>query len=281
MKIKADGNTLTVSFPDVTILDEQAVRLATEKLASELAEKSVVLNCANLEGFSSAALGGLLTLHSKLAKARGTLTLSNVSEPVRKFLKSLAMDKLFGLEQKSRQPKKPGGNSAAVEFATLLYRGDKEALASLESALADWKAFYSRHAREIGVDLEWLKEIWHDEANTWEVLIDVGILHHWVFEADHAEFYDEIVRGLGALEPAKAVSMPWEELAKIESETSVEEFFTEVSAKLRPHKEALVILDKASDSYPLAIIRLDAIKQARRLAERFEDAEVVVPGEDG
>jgi hypothetical protein len=112
-------------------------------------------------------------------------------------------------------------------------------------------------------------------------LIDVGVLHHWVFEADHAEFYDEIVRGLGALKPAKTVSMPWEELAKTESETDIEEFFAEVSAKLRRQKEALVILDKASDSYPLAIVRLDAVKKARRLAQRFKDAEVVVPGEDG
>jgi len=279
MKIETDGNTTIISFPETKILDEQSFRLACAQLATEPGGKSVVFNCANLEGLSSAALAGLLILNSKILKARGTLTLSNVSDQVKRLLKSVAMDKLFGLEQKSRVPKQASGNSIALELGSLLYRADEKALASLESALTDWKAFYSRHGREIGVDLVRLKNIWQDEPNPWEVLIDVGILHHWVFEADHAEFFDEIVVGLKALGPASAVSMPWEELAKTEPDTDVQVFFAEVSAKLHPHHEALVILDKASDSYPLAILRLDALKEAKHLAECLEGAEVVVPGQ--
>lgn len=279
MNIEADGDNTVVNFPDTKALDEATVRLVSEKFAAGAAGKSVVLNLSSVEQASSAALAGLMLLHCKIHKARGTLTLSNVTDEFRKLLKSVAMDKMFGL-QKPREPKKAPGGNPALDLATILYRGDKKALASLESALKDWRAFYSIHAKAIGVDFDWLKKIWENEANPWEILIDIGVLHHWVFEADHAEFFDEIVAGLMALEPAKTVPMPWDELAKTEPETEIEEFFAEVAAKLRPHKEALVILDKGSDSYPLAMIRLDALKKAKRLAEQLEDAEVVVPGQD-
>jgi anti-anti-sigma regulatory factor len=277
MNIETDGDNTVVSFPDTKALDEASVRLVSEKLVA--AGKSVVLNLAGVEQASSAALAGLMLLQSKIVKARGTLALSNVTDDFRKLLKSVAMDKMFGL-QKPREPKSAPGGNPALDFATILYRGDKNALRSLESALKDWKAFYGIHAKEIGVDFDWLKKIWENEANPWEVLIDVGVLHHWVFEADHAEFFDEIVAGLRALEPVKLVSMPWDELAKTEPATEIEDFFAEVSARLRPHDEALVILDKGSDSYPLAMIRLDALKKAKRLAKQLEDAEVVVPGQD-
>jgi anti-anti-sigma regulatory factor len=279
MNIETDGDSIVVSFPDTKALDEASVRLVSEKLAAGAAGKSVVLNLAGVEQASSAALAELMLLQNKIVKSRGTLALSNVTDDFRKLLKSLAMDKMFGL-QKPREAKKAPGGNPAIDFATILYRGDKNALASLESALKDWRAFYGQHAKEIGVDFDWLKQIWEDKANPWEVLIDVGCLHNWVFEADHAECFDEIVAGLRTLQPVKSVSLPWDELAKTEPETDIEEFFAEVSAKLRPHKEALVILDKGSDSYPLAMIRLDALKKAKRLADQLEDAEVVVPGQD-
>lgn len=280
MKIETDGDKTVVSFPDTKALDEATLRLVTEKLAAVAAGKSVVLSLADVEQASSAALAGLLLLQGKILTSRGTLALSNVSDEFRKLLKSVAMDKMFGLQQKPRAPKKASGKNPVLDLAAILYRGDKKALASLEIALKDWRTFYGSHAKEIGVDFDWLKETWGNEANPWEVMIDVGCLHHWVCEVDHAEFFDEIVAGLRELEPAKTLAMPWEELAKTEPEIEIEEFFGQVSAKLRPHKEALVILNKGSDSYPLALIRLDGLKKAKRLTEQLEDAEIAVPGQD-
>jgi len=279
MNIETDGDNTVVSFPDTTDLDEATVRLVIEKVTAGVTGKSVVLDLAGVEQASSEALAGLILLQSNIAKARGTLALSNLTDGFRKLLKSAAMDKMFGL-QKPREPKKAPGGNPALDFAAILYRGDKKALASLESALKDWRAFYGMHAKEIGVDFDWLEKSWENGPNPWEVLIDVGVLHHWVLEADHAEFLDEIVAGLKALEPAKTVPMPWDELAKTEPETEIEEFLAEVSAKLRPNNEVLVILDKGSDSYPLAMIRLDALEKVKRLAEQIEDAEVVVLGQD-
>ena len=156
MKIETDGDNTVVSFPDAKVLDEASVRLVSEKLPAGATGKSVVLNLAGVEQASSAALAGLMLLQSKIVKARGTLALSNVTDEFRKLLKSVAMDKMFGL-QKPREPKKSPGGNPALDFATVLYRGDKKALASLESALKDWKAFYGIHAKEIGVDFDWLK----------------------------------------------------------------------------------------------------------------------------
>lgn len=103
MKIERDRDTAIVSFPEIKILDEEIVRratehLVTEHLAAQPAGNLVVVNCANLEGASSAALGALLILRSRVLRARGTLTLSNASDRFRKLLTSLRLDRLLDLE---------------------------------------------------------------------------------------------------------------------------------------------------------------------------------------
>jgi hypothetical protein len=170
-------------------------------------------------------------------------------------------------------------DEAVAEFGRLLYRGDDRALADLRAALADWRPFYDLHGRDIGIDVPYLKEIWKDGAVPWDVLIDVGCLHKYVFEADHREFFDEIVNGVRALRPAGGMAVDWDTLAATDDETEVEVFLDSLASQVRRSGGVLVILDKASDSYPLAILPRDAVARARELAGAVGDGEVVVVGE--
>src|SRR5437016_1185574 len=126
-------------------------------------------------------------------------------------------------------------NQAPEAFGTLLYRGDQAALADLRAALADWLPFYRQHAEAMGVDVRYLKQVWRAGAQPWEVILNVGGLHHWVFEADWREPFDEIVEGVRDLVPVGALAVDWDSLGMSDPETPIEEFFGELSAALGQH----------------------------------------------
>jgi hypothetical protein len=149
------------------------------------------------------------------------------------------------------------------DFARLLYRNDKAALSDLRSATNDWLAFYKVHARTIGVDLDDLKEDWEDGPEPWELIIDVAILHHWLFESDGREFYDEIISGVRELAPCQSLPIDWDRLSETDLETPINTFLHDTAAALYTHGEILVLLDKASDSLPLALLREEHLAQAK------------------
>ncbi len=162
-------------------------------------------------------------------------------------------------------------------LARLLYRNDPSALADLQAALSDWLPFYRKYGTNIGVDMRYLeKHFGVSGANPWEVLLDVGILHQWVFEADWREFADEIVNGLRALRPAQSLAVDWEKVA--ENDPEAEALFRAVQSEVRPLGETLVILDKASDSYPLAFLPVGVVAEAQQLAGLLGRGEVVIVG---
>jgi anti-anti-sigma factor len=280
MKIETVGDATVVTFAATKLLGDADIRAAMEKLGKPVQGQQVTLNLGNVEQVSSGSLAALMSMSSKLSKVGGKLALADVGEPIKQVIREVGMDKMFGLTVARPKRPKRDKNADVMEFGELLYRSDKEALASLQSALADWEDFYERHGDDIGVDLDCLQEVWQEDANPWEILIDVGRLHRWVFEADWKEFLDEVVAGVKQLVPAAGLEVPWDRLAATDPETDVEDFLPMIAAALRPHGEALVFLDKGSDSYPLALIKVAQVKKAKRLAERFEDAAVMVPGEE-
>jgi hypothetical protein len=163
-------------------------------------------------------------------------------------------------------------------FGQLLFRNDRRALDDLRSALADWLPFYEKHGRKIGVDVPWLKKIWEDGPRPWDVLIDIGVFHKYVFEADHAEFFDQIAEGVRELVTAKQLKIDWEALAATDADVEIEKFFALLASQAKTGEEILVILDKASDSYPLAFLPQDSVASAQKLAGLIGDGdgEVVV-----
>jgi hypothetical protein len=170
-------------------------------------------------------------------------------------------------------------DEAVEELGRLLYGGDDRALTDLRSALADWQPFYERHVQDIGIDMSHQRKVWEDGADPWEVLIDVGSLHKFVFEADCREFFDRIVAGVRSLRSANGLTVDWDTLAATDDEVEVEAFLGSLASQVRRSSRVLVILDKASDSFPLAILPHDAVERARELAAIVGDGEVVVVGD--
>jgi hypothetical protein len=110
------------------------------------------------------------------------------------------------------------------------------------------------------------------------VLIDVGILHHFVFEADHGEFVDEIVSGISELVPAKTIIIDWEALAEMDDDEEIEKVFAKLAKKAKKSDEVLVILDKGSDSFPLAFLPSKLVAQAQKLAATAGEVDVDIVG---
>src|SRR5262249_14968544 len=65
-------------------------------------------------------------------------------------------------------------------------------------------------------------------------------------------FFDQIAEGVRELVPARSLTINWEKLAATDTDVEIEQFFADLASQAKKGKEVLVILDKASDSYPLA-----------------------------
>jgi hypothetical protein len=158
-------------------------------------------------------------------------------------------------------------NEGIGDLGRVLFRNDEEALASLRSALNDWLPFYQQHAKALGVDLAWLKKTWVDGADPWEILLDIGQLHQWVFEVDWRESYEDIVAGIQELKPATDLQVNWEQLADIDPESELNSFMQALGSALQLQGEILVILDKESDSFPFTLIQEQDLVEVQRLSE--------------
>lgn len=164
-------------------------------------------------------------------------------------------------------------------FGQLLFRNDRGAVDDLRSALSDWLPFYEQHGRDIGVDVPWLKKLWAKGPWPWDVLIDIGVLHKYIFEADHSEFIDEVSSAVSQLVPAKTLQVNWTELAAKHANGEIEALFADLAVRAKTSNEVLVILDKGSDSYPLAFLSQDSVARAQELAKLIGGGEVIIAGQ--
>ena len=98
IEVEEKGDIAVVGFIDKKILDEQNIQVIGEQL-SELvdAEKrtKVILNFSNVEYLSSAALGKIIALNSKLKKANGKLVLCNIRADIKEVFTITKLDKLI------------------------------------------------------------------------------------------------------------------------------------------------------------------------------------------
>ena len=98
IEVEEKGDIAVVGFIDKKILDEQNIQIIGEQL-SELVDSEkrlkVILNFANVEYLSSAALGKIIALNSKLKKANGKLVLSNIRPDIKEVFTITKLDKLI------------------------------------------------------------------------------------------------------------------------------------------------------------------------------------------
>ena len=90
------GDIAVVQFVDKKILDEQNIQLIGDdlfRLVDELGRRKVLLDFANVEFMSSAALGKLIRLHQRLAAVGGKLVLCSISKTILEIFEITKLDK--------------------------------------------------------------------------------------------------------------------------------------------------------------------------------------------
>ena len=109
LEVEDIGGVTVATFTDRKILDEQNIQVMGDqlfRLVDEKGRKDLVLNFANVEFMSSAALGKLMTLRKKVQEAGGKLVLCNIDPRIFEVFTITKLDKLLticGDEQEALQ----------------------------------------------------------------------------------------------------------------------------------------------------------------------------------
>lgn len=87
-----------VNFTSSKILDEQVIQKVGDELTALVegaGHRKVVLNFNKVDYLSSAALGKFISLHKKLATAKGKLILTNIDESIFEIFEITGLKKVF------------------------------------------------------------------------------------------------------------------------------------------------------------------------------------------
>jgi anti-sigma B factor antagonist len=102
-----DINGVTVAkFIDKKILDEGNIQIIGNQLFGMVdtdGRKKIVLDFANVEYLSSAALGKLITMDKKVKAAKGKLRLCNIRPDIYEVFAITRLNKLFDIRETQEQ----------------------------------------------------------------------------------------------------------------------------------------------------------------------------------
>ena len=98
LNVREDGDITHVSFLDRNILEEANIQQIGDEI-SGIVERSgnpkVLLDFANVEHLSSAALGTLITINNKVKQKGGQLRLANIDPQIYEVFVITKLNKLF------------------------------------------------------------------------------------------------------------------------------------------------------------------------------------------
>ena len=96
------GEVTIVHFVDKKIIDEGNIHEMGRELTSLIEQqgrKKILLNFANVEFLSSAALGKLITLDKKVKEHEGTLKLCQIRPEIYEVFTITRLDRLFEIKE--------------------------------------------------------------------------------------------------------------------------------------------------------------------------------------
>jgi len=97
-----NGDVAVVAFNDKKILDEASIQeLGSELfgLVEQQQGKGILLDFANVEFLSSAALGKLITLDRKVKAAKGRLKMCNIRPEIFEVFQITKLNKVFDIRK--------------------------------------------------------------------------------------------------------------------------------------------------------------------------------------
>lgn len=144
-------------------------------------------------------------------------------------------------------------------IAAILFDGDSKSLADLAKAQADWRAFYKKHGEAMLVDVDYLEEI--GGPGRIEMILHIGTLHNFVFNADWREDPDEFVSGIQGLKKYGNRSVDWDDFLEDADDLTTNDFMHGLAQRIDTERESLVIVDIGSDTYDFAIVERALIEK--------------------
>ena len=102
--VREEDNIVKVSFLDRNILEEAYIQQIGDEISSLIEESTnpkILLNFANVEHLSSAALGTLITINNKVRQKGGQLRLSNIDPQIYEVFVITKLNKLFQIHEEA------------------------------------------------------------------------------------------------------------------------------------------------------------------------------------
>ncbi len=106
LTITESNGVTVVHFADRKILDEMAISEIENELKKVVDEHDnikMLLNFDSVEHLSSAALGMLISLNTRVSSANGALKLSDISDQIFEVFKITRLNKLFDIHDNANQ----------------------------------------------------------------------------------------------------------------------------------------------------------------------------------
>jgi len=102
LRVRHEKDITQVEFVDRNILDEANIQQIGDEI-TELIDAAtspkLLINFANVDHLSSAALGTLITINNRMKSRKGQLRLANIDPQIYEVFKITKLDKLFSIHQ--------------------------------------------------------------------------------------------------------------------------------------------------------------------------------------
>jgi len=102
LRISKIDEITQVEFIDRNILDEaniQAISDEVSEIIEQAATPQLLINFANVDHLSSAALGALITINNKINEKNGKLRLANIDPQIYEVFVITRLNKLFSIHE--------------------------------------------------------------------------------------------------------------------------------------------------------------------------------------
>jgi len=102
LKVSKINEITQVEFIDRNILDEANIQAISDEITAIIEQEScpqLLVNFANVDHLSSAALGALITINNKTNEKDGTLRLANIDPQIYEVFVITRLNKLFKIHE--------------------------------------------------------------------------------------------------------------------------------------------------------------------------------------
>ena len=106
LRIKTEDGITVVEFVDRNILDEANIQQIGDEISSIIDDQDspkLVVSFANVEHLSSAALGTMITINSKVRAKSGDLRLADIDPQIYEVFVITKLNKLFNIHDSSQE----------------------------------------------------------------------------------------------------------------------------------------------------------------------------------